>query len=263
MGERDVWPPPAGLAAVVCDLNGVVTDTAAVHRRAWAETFDGFLARRAAAGLVPAQAAAPFSDGDYAAYVDGRPRLDGVRTFLASRGVELPVGTPADPPGDDTAWAVGNAKDERFVARLADGVTVFPDAVAFVREARAHGWGAAVVSSSAHCRQVLGQAGLGDLFSVRVDAQLAAELGLPGKPDPATFVEAARRLGAAPPAAVLVEDAAVGVEAGRRGAFGLVAGVDRAGGDPRHLGRWADVVVPDLDALRRRLFGSGRGDVRP
>lgn len=253
----------AGPDAVVCDLDGVVTDTASLHRKAWAGEFDAFLARRAAAGGVDRDAARPFSPADYDRYVDGRPRVDGVRTFLASRGIDLPVGAESDPPGDGTAWAVGNAKDLRFAASLAGGVTAFPDAVAFVRAARDRGLGAAVVSSSGHCRQVLERAGLGSLFEVRVDAGVAGDLGLPGKPDPATFLEAARRLGAAPGASVLVEDAAVGVEAGRRGGFGLVVGVDRAGGDPRGLGRWADVVVTDLGGLRARLFGPGARVIRP
>ena len=251
------------LGAVVCDLDGVVTDTASLHRTAWAETFDALLARLVGSGELPERAARPFTDADYAAYVDGRPRVDGVRTFLASRGIDLPLGAEADPPGDGTAWAVGNAKDGRFAARLADGVAVFPDAVAFVRAARDHGWGTGIVSSSAHCRVILEQSGLAGLFEVRVDAGVAAELGLPGKPDPATFVEAAHRLAAAPAATVLVEDAAVGVEAGRRGGFGLVVGVDRSGGDPRGLGRWADVVVPDLDVIRDRIFPAGARVIRP
>ncbi|MEV5892375.1 HAD family hydrolase [Nonomuraea fuscirosea] len=230
------------LRAVVFDTDGVVTDTARVHAAAWKHVFDRFLRGRSAPFDVRA---------DYLRHVDGRPRLDGIRTFLASRGITLPEGGPGDEPGAPTVHGLSLAKNALFVRQVTeDGVAAFPSTVALVHELRRRGCRTAVVSASRHCRLVVGSAGLIHLFDVVVDGEDSARLGLPGKPDPALFLEAARRLEVPPSEAVVVEDALPGVEAGRRGGFGLVVGVDRTGSQAaelRHAG--ADVVVPDLAGL--------------
>ncbi|TMR88973.1 HAD family hydrolase [Nonomuraea basaltis] len=230
------------LRAVVFDTDGVVTDTARVHAAAWKHVFDGFLRGRSA----------PFDiRDDYLRNVDGRPRLDGVRTFLASRGITLPEGGPDDEPGAPTVHGLGLAKDALFVEQIAQhGVAAFPSTVALLHELRRRGCRTAVVSASQHCRMVVTSVGLMRLFDVVVDGNDSAALGLRGKPDPALFLEAARRLEVAAGEAAIVEDALPGVEAGRRGAFGLVIGVDRSGSQEaamRHAG--ADVVVADLAEL--------------
>ncbi|WP_080046801.1 HAD family hydrolase [[Actinomadura] parvosata] len=230
------------LRAVIFDTDGVVTDTARVHAAAWKHVFDHFLRGRSA----------PFDvRGDYLRHVDGRPRLDGVRTFLASRGITLPEGGPDDEPGAATVHGLGRAKDALFVRQVTrDGVAAFPSTVALLHELRRRGCRAAAVSASKHCRLVVASAGLMHLFDVVVDGNDSARLGLPGKPDPALFLEAARRLGVAAEEAAVVEDALPGVEAGRRGGFGLVVGVDRSGSQAAGLRRaGADVVVPDLAEL--------------
>jgi alpha,alpha-trehalase len=235
---------PSRVDAVVFDLDGVVTDTARVHAAAWARLFDDVLAARPAS---PGEDHRPFTPDDYRRHVDGRPRDDGVASFLASRGVTLPPGGPDDRDGAETVHALGRRKDGYFLARLgADGVDVFGSTVALVRALRGAGVRVGVISASRNCAAVLGAAGLDALFETRVDGVVAAELGLPGKPDPAVFLEAARRLGVTPARAVVVEDALAGVEAGRRGGFALVVGVDRTGhaDDLRRHG--ADVVVTDL-----------------
>lgn len=230
--------------AVLFDLDGVITDTAAVHAAAWEQLFDEYLARR------PSQAGEdhrPFTGDDYRRTVDGRPRYDGVAGFLESRGIFLPRGAPDDPDDAETVCGLGNRKDRLFTERLdKDGVGVFDSTVDLVHRLQEAGVGTAVFSASRNCRRVLEAASLGDLFSVRVDGVVAAELGLPGKPDPAMLLDAARRLGADPGRAVVVEDAEAGVEAGRRGGFAFVVGVDRVGNRARLLEKGADVVVSDL-----------------
>lgn len=221
------------------DLDGVITDTARVHAAAWKDIFDEFLAGRSAGG--------PFDDTDYLRYVDGKPRYDGVASFLASRIIDLPWGTSADAPGTATVCGLGNAKDQRFRERLATaGVDAFPGSVALVDAARRAGIRVAVVSASRNCRAVLEAAGIADRFDVRVDGIDADRLGLAGKPDPAIFLEAIDRLDVAPLRAVLFEDALAGVEAGRRGRFGLVVGVDRHDRAAELEASGADVVVTDL-----------------
>jgi alpha,alpha-trehalase len=232
--------------AVVFDLDGVLTDTASLHLEAWTELFDAFLAAREGRP-VPSQ---PFTRADYLAHVDGRPRYEGVATFLASRGIELPRGDVADPPGRETVSGLGNRKNVLFRARVERGVEAWPSSVAVVRALREAGVATAVVSSSRNTRMVLDAAGIRDLFPVIVDGVDAAERGLPGKPDPATFLAAAAELGAAPERAVVVEDATAGVEAGARGGFGLVIGVDRGGNREALLRHGATVVVDDLGELR-------------
>src|SRR5215211_3355831 len=218
------------LEAVVFDTDGVLTDTASVHAAAWKRLFDEYLRLRATR--------------------DGRPRYDGVAGFLASRGIELPWGDPDDPPDRETVCGLGNAKDGYFVAHLREhGAEPFPTSVAFVRGLRERGLRTAVVSASRNMVAVLESAGLRELFDAEVDGVEAARLGLPGKPDPALFLEAARRLGVTPDRAAVVEDALAGVEAGRRGRFAAVVGVDRGGQAAALAERGADVVVADLGEL--------------
>jgi len=233
--------------AVLFDLDGVLTTTRSVHAAAWKDSFDEFLA---AWDAEHGTRTPRFDDSaDYANYVDGKPRQDGVRDFLASRGIELPEGEPDSPPDEESVWGVGNQKQLLVEERLAQGVEVFPGSVAWVRELREAGVKTAVVSSSRNCAAVLEVAGILDLFDTRVDGDTALELGLPGKPAPDTFLEAAQRLRVPPARAIVVEDALAGVEAGRAGEFGLVVGVDRAGHAADLAARGADIVVGDLSEL--------------
>ncbi len=240
---------PALVDGVIFDMDGVLTDTASVHAAAWKELFDGYLQARAArTGAAPD----PFDqDEDYRRYVDGRARQDGVAAFLQSRGITLATGESSDPPDRETLWGLSNRKNEAFMAAVADrGVQAFASSVALVTALRAAGVATAVVSASRNATQVLAAAGIAGLFDERVDGVDAEHLALPGKPDPAMFLEAARRLGVDPARAVVVEDALAGVEAGRLGGFGLVVGVDRRG-DPDGLRtHGADVVIRDLAELR-------------
>lgn len=234
--------------AVLFDLDGVLTDTARVHARCWKRMFDEFLQRRA---QERGETFVPFdAEADYHAYVDGKPRYDGVRDFLASRGIELPEGGSDAPTGEDSVRGLGNRKNEMVKAAIdSEGVDSYPSSIALVRALRARGLRTAVVSSSANCRAILRAAGIEDLFEVRVDGRVAAERGLPGKPAPDTFVAAARELGVEPARTVVVEDARSGVEAGRAGAFGLVLGVDRQGNAEALYAAGADRVVADLGEL--------------
>ncbi|HEX2313676.1 MAG TPA: beta-phosphoglucomutase family hydrolase [Thermomonospora sp.] len=241
---------PSDLRACLFDMDGVLTDTAAVHAAAWKEMFDGFLRERAEREGVPFEPFDPVTD--YARYVDGKKREDGTRSFLESRGVRLPEGDPDDPPEKETVRGLGSRKNA-LVLRLLDerGVTVFEDAVGFLREVRARGMRTAVVSSSANTVQVLKVAGLTDLFDARVDGVTAQERDLPGKPAPDMFLAGAEALGAEPSQAAVLEDALSGVAAGRAGRFALVVGVDRVGGGHGEALRenGADVVVSDLGEL--------------
>lgn len=234
--------------AFLFDLDGVITRTASVHAAAWKHLFDDYLKRRArAAGTT----FVPFDPvDDYQAYVDGRPREAGVRSFLASRGLWLPAGDPGDGPEVETLNGLGNRKDEYFVQALArGGVEVYSGAVGFVREARERGVRTAIVSSSRHCAAVLDAAGLTRLFDVRVDGVDLREFGLAGKPAPDMYLEAARRLGTPPARAVVFEDALVGVEAGRAGHFGLVVGIGEGDHATDLKTHGADIVVADLREL--------------
>lgn len=240
--------PLTGIDAVIFDLDGVITDTAAVHAAAWKRVLDDYLQARARRS---GQRLEPFDpDLDYKRYVDGKPRYDGVSAFLRSRGIEVPWGDEADPPETETVCGIGNRKNEAFHRELAaHGVEAFPSSVALVRELRRRGVGTAVISASRNCVPVLRAAGIGDAFDVKVDGVDMSRLGLPGKPDPAIFAEAARELGVEPARAAVVEDALAGVEAGRRGGFGLVVGVARDDRAAELLREHADVVVDDLGAL--------------
>jgi beta-phosphoglucomutase family hydrolase len=239
---------PDRFDAVLFDLDGVLTSTAKIHSRCWKTMFDAFLSRRAAEGKEPFR---PFEiETDYKQYVDGKPRYEGVRSFLASRHISLPEGTPGDPPTAETVCGLGNRKDELVKAAIDRGeVDPYPGSVALVRRLREQGIRTAVVSSSNNCEQVLRAAGILDLFEARVDGLVASQLRLPGKPAPDTFLKAAQLLGVRPARAVVVEDALAGVAAGRAGGFGLVVGVDREGGGDALRAHGADVVVTDLGEL--------------
>jgi beta-phosphoglucomutase family hydrolase len=234
----------AEIDAVVFDMDGVVTDTASVHAAAWKRLFDGYLAERA---RREGTEFVPFDDEDYIRYVDGKPRYDGVRSFLASRGIVLPEGDLSDPGLEETVIGLGNRKDEYFLASLRDdGVRPYQTTVDFVYRLEAAGIRRAIISASRNMRQVLAGAGLADLFETRVDGIIAENLGIPGKPDPAVFLEAARRLGVTADRAAIVEDALAGARAGRAGGFRLVIGVDRRGEGDALRRAGADVVVTDL-----------------
>ena len=235
----------SGMEAVIFDLDGVVTRTADIHAEAWKQLFDEYLAERARRLGEPFRA---FDrESDYRRHVDGKPRYDGVASFLASRDVQLPLGSPDDPDDRETVCGLGNRKNRYFRDELErTGVKPFPTAVSLIEKLRAKGISTAIASSSRNSKEVLDAAGIRRLFDVEVDGVDLAELGLPGKPDPALFLEAARRLGVDPGRTAVIEDAIPGVEAGRRGGFGLVIGVDRGAGRDALTAGGAHVVVGDL-----------------
>ncbi|MEU2828729.1 HAD-IA family hydrolase [Streptomyces lavendulae] len=249
------------LCAVVFDTDGVLLATADRHAAAWKETFDGCLPewQRSQTGVRPR----PFDAvREYRDLVDGRSRLDGVRAFLAARDIGLPPGTPEDPPGCATVHAVAARKEELFSAMLrAEGVRAFGDVRPALRELREKAVRCAAVSASRHARSLLESAELTGYFDALVDGRDAAALALPGKPDPALFLEAAGRLGVPPAHTAVVEDALAGVEAGHRGGFRLVVGINRED-DPRmrHAldAHGADLVLPDLGGLPAALEGGRR-----
>ncbi len=225
--------------AALFDLDGVLTPTATVHMQAWSEMFNDFLETQ--------EGQAPYTERDYFAYVDGKPRYDGVRSFLTSRGIELPEGDPSDSPDAETVCGLGNRKNDAFNAVLErDGVTAYEGSVRLLDALEAKGVRLAVVSSSQNAPAVLAAAGIADRFPVVVDGKVAKVDGLPGKPAPDTFLAAADRLGVTRERAVVLEDAESGVEAGRSGNFGLVVGVDRGAGAETLRERGADIVVTDL-----------------
>ena len=244
-GPRSVVLRREDFDAVVFDMDGVVTRTALVHASAWKRLFDDYMeehSRRTGANWRPFDAAI-----DYRQYVDGKSRYDGVRSFLASRGLAIPEGTPDDPVDADTVCGLGNRKNGYFLEELDQhGVSVFESTVRLVRILQGAGIGTAIISASKNLKLVLGAAGVGDFFPVCVDGVTAAKMGLPGKPDPAIFLEATRRLGSTVDRTIVVEDARAGVEAGRLGGFWLVLGVDRTGDASGLLAAGADVVVSDL-----------------
>ena len=244
----DVLGLPDTVRVLLFDLDGVLTETAELHVRAWKETFDAFLrdhAERVHEEYVPFD---PVTD--YARYVDGKRRVDGVRDFLGSRDITLPTGTPTDGPERETLNGIGNRKNERVLQLMRDqGVKVFPGSRRYLEEARARSLPCAVVSSSANAALVLDVTGLESQIDVLVDGSLAHALGLPGKPAPDTYLEAARRMGVPPAEAAVFEDALAGVAAGHAGHFGYVVGVDRLGQGQALREQGADVVVTDLEEL--------------
>lgn len=239
------------MTACLFDLDGVLTQTALVHNAAWKQTFDTFLAGWAAQHGRPF---VPFDSGlDYHRFVDGRQRADGVRTFLASRGIVLPEGGPDDTPDRETVNGVGNRKNLLVLQKIKEGaVQVYPGSVEYLKAAKAAGLRRVVVSASANCKDVLEAAGIADLLEARVDGVVARELGLPGKPAPDTFLYGAKLLGLDPANCAVYEDAQAGVAAGRAGGFGIVIGVDRVGQAEALREHGADVVVTDLSELLPR-----------
>jgi beta-phosphoglucomutase family hydrolase len=231
--------------AVLFDLDGVVTPTAEVHMRAWSDMFNAFLSSYDG----PADSS-PYTDVDYFAHVDGKPRYDGVRDFLSSRGISLPEGTSDDPPGADTVRGLGNRKNDAFNEVLErDGVEAYPGSILLIDHLHGLGIPLGVVSSSVNAPAVVEAAGIADRFRTVLSGAVATELGLPGKPAPDTFLHAAQELGASPEAAVVLEDAVSGVRAGAAGGFGLVIGVDRGVGADALKEAGAHLVVSDLAEL--------------
>lgn len=231
--------------AIIFDLDGVITDTASVHAAAWKRMFDDFLRRYAAR---QGTAFEPFDlSKDYLPHVDGKPRLDGLKSFLDSRGIRLPEGRPEDAPDADTIQALGKQKNSEFLKHIQEnGVTVYDTTVELIRRAKKHGLKTAVISSSKSCAMILEAVDLVDIFEARVDGVDSDTLGIPGKPAPDIFLEAARQLGVKPSEAVVIEDAVSGVQAGRSGGFGLVIGIARSGNTDALRENGADVVVTDL-----------------
>jgi beta-phosphoglucomutase family hydrolase len=239
---------PDVVTACLFDMDGVVTQTAVVHAAAWKEMFDEFLRSRAEA---TGTTFVPFDDhADYDAYVDGKPRLDGTRSFLASRGIRLPEGAPDDPPGTPTIYGLSNRKNDLVLAKLAaGGVQVYEGSVAYIHAVKDKGISTAIVSASANAVQVLDSAGIAGLFDARIDGVIAKQRGLRGKPAPDTFLAAAAALNVTADHAAVFEDAQAGVAAGRAGGFALVVGVDRVGQAQALREHGADIVVKDLAEL--------------
>jgi beta-phosphoglucomutase family hydrolase len=239
---------PDGARACLFDLDGVLTDTASVHAASWKQMFDDYLRARAERDGTPFK---PFDvKDDYGPYVDGRPRLDGTRGFLESRGIHLPDGAPDDPSGAETLWGLSTRKNDLVQEKIRTvGVDVYPGSVRYLHAVKAAGLFAACVSSSANAEQVLEVAGLSAMIDHRVDGVVAKQRGLPGKPAPDTFLAAAADLGVPKEQAVVFEDALAGVESGRAGGFGFVVGVDRVGHADALREHGADVVVQDLGEL--------------
>src|SRR4051794_31925778 len=239
---------PDGIKACLFDLDGVITQTAKVHAAAWKQMFDEFLraeAERNGTKFVPFDAVADYDD-----YVDGKPRLDGTRDFLASRDIDLPEGNEDDPPGERTIYGLSNRKNDLVLEKIRkDGVEVYPGSVDYLHAVRDAGRKTAVVSSSANTVDVLERTGLTDCFDARVDGVVAKERHLKGKPAPDTFLAGAAELGVGPDAAAVFEDALAGVAAGRAGDFKIVVGVDRVGQADELRSHGADIVVRDLSEL--------------
>jgi beta-phosphoglucomutase family hydrolase len=239
---------PDHVTACLFDLDGVLTKTAEVHAAAWKEMFDDYLKQRAAR---TGERFVPFDPvRDYDEYVDGKPRYEGVQSFLQARGIELPRGTPSDPPDAETVDGLGNRKNEIVLRLIRErGVEPYEGSVRYVRAAKQAGLRRAVVSSSTNCHDVLIAAGIEDLFEARIDGLVAEREHLRGKPAPDTFLAGARALGVEPAQAAVFEDALAGVAAGRAGGFGFVVGVDRVGQADALRQRGADIVVSDLSEL--------------
>jgi beta-phosphoglucomutase family hydrolase len=239
---------PDGVSACLFDMDGVVTQTATLHDAAWKEMFDEFLrdyAKRTGTQFVPFD-----PHHDYDTYVDGKPRLDGTRSFLESRGIHLPEGTPDDPPGTPTIYGLSNKKNNLVLAKIAaGGVQVYPGSIAYIKAVREKGIRTAIVSASANTKQVLDSAGIEDLFDVRIDGVITKQRGLRGKPAPDTYLAAAEALDVTAAQAAVFEDAQAGVAAGHAGHFALVVGVDRVGQAAELYAHGADVVVKDLSEL--------------
>ncbi|MCM3845117.1 beta-phosphoglucomutase family hydrolase [Pseudonocardia sp. DR1-2] len=239
---------PEGTRACLFDLDGVLTDTTSVHAAAWKQMFDEYLRSRDGDGYTPFDV-----NADYGPYVDGKPRLEGTRSFLASRGIELPEGSPDDSADTGTLWGLSTRKNDLVQERIrTDGVEVYPGSRRYLEAVKDAGLTTAVVSSSANAEQILRVTGLETFIDHRVDGVTARERGLPGKPAPDTFLAAAADLGVDRSAAVVFEDALAGVQAGHAGDFGAVVGVDRLDQADALREHGADVVVTDLADLLER-----------
>ena len=240
--------PAESFEAIIFDLDGVITDTASIHAQAWKRMFDNFLLRHSKRKGVPFK---PFEiETDYRLYVDGKPRLDGLKSFLASREINLPEGGPQDPPGMDTILNLGKRKHSDFLKQIREkGVKAYRSAVDLIHKAKKHGLKIAVISSSKSCAMILDAVNLSDFFEVRIDGVDSEILKIPGKPAPDIFLEAARRLGVKPERTVVIEDAVSGVQAGQAGKFGLVIGIARAGGKEDLRNHGAYTVVKDLSEI--------------
>jgi beta-phosphoglucomutase family hydrolase len=239
--------------AVLFDMDGVVTDTARIHSTCWKTMFDEFLDKWAARNAKPFQ---PFDEvNDYKLYVDGKPRYQGVRDFLKSRGITLPEGSPEDTPGTETVCGLGNLKNQLVNEVIEScGVEAYPASVVFLRDLKRAGIKTALVTSSQNCQAVLQAAGVEDLFDVRVDGEVIAEQGLAGKPAPDSFLKAAEMLEVLPQRAVVIEDAIAGVRAGADGDFALVIGVNRKNNAEELKANGAHIVVNDLSELLTRTI---------
>jgi beta-phosphoglucomutase family hydrolase len=238
---------PDGVNTCLFDLDGVLTQTAKVHFAAWKQMFDEYLKQRAERAGSDIE---PFTQDDYDKYVDGKPRYDGVESFLESRGIELPRGKPDDPPDAETVDGLGNRKNDLVLKLIREnGVEPYEGSVRYLHAARDAGFRRAVVSSSANCKDVLEAAGIEDLLEVRMDGVVAEREHLKGKPAPDTYLKAAEMLGSEPSRCAVYEDALAGVESGRAGDFGCVVGVDRVGQAEELKKHGADVVVQDLSEL--------------
>jgi len=234
--------------AVIFDLDGVITKTAATHSVAWKKMFDAYLSEREKRLDEPFR---PFTQKDYVAYVDGKPRYEGVASFLESRGISLSRGTPSDSPGTETICGLGNRKNEMFTQLLKEeGAEVFPSSNTLLHALKEAGIKLGVASSSKNCKAVLESVGLFSLFEARVDGQVSAELDLQGKPEPDIFIKACEFLGTTPADSIVVEDAVSGVQAGAKGGFGLTLGVAREENSRELSQHGADVVVTDLEEVK-------------
>ncbi|GAB4274570.1 MAG: hypothetical protein Kow0056_03040 [Coriobacteriia bacterium] len=236
------------LSAVIFDMDGVVTATAKVHAEAWRRMFDEFLEAHSSSRDADLRPFDPHDD--YLRYVDGKPRFDGAKSFLESRGFVLPDGHPDDPPDADTVWGISARKQQYFLEALRQhGADPYQDTLEFISALKSRGLPIAIITASRNCDEVLAAAGVSGLFDAKVDGNDALRLGLAGKPAPDVFLEAARRLRVSPQRSVVVEDAEAGVAAGRAGGFGLVIGVDRAGHADSLKAAGADIVVSDLSEV--------------
>ena len=248
--DRSSLGLPPNIDACLFDLDGVLTQTARVHARAWKQTFDAILHERARRAEKEFR---PFDEvGDYDEYVNGKPREDGVRSFLAARDISLPEGSENDPSDAETVHGLGNRKDALFLQLIrTHGVEAYEGSVRYVHAARDAQLKLAVVTSSRHCSEVLRAAGMQGIFDAQVDGNVARAKGLAGKPAPDTYLEAARMLETAPPDSAVYEDARAGVQAGRAGGLGVVIGVDRVGQAEALREHGAHIVVKDLADLMK------------
>lgn len=234
--------------AVIFDLDGVITKTALIHAQSWKSVFDEYLRLREKRNNEPFR---EFThESDYLTYVDGKPRYDGVKSFLESRGIKIPFGEPSDPPDKETVCGIGNKKNARFLEVIkANGAEVYSSTIAFIKELKKSGIRTGIISSSKNCRYILESLGIEDLFQTRVDGEVSAKLGIKGKPESDVFVTAAHNLGAVPANSVAVEDAISGVQAGRNGGFGLVIGLARKDNEAALIENGADVAMEDISEI--------------